>query len=270
VEPVGGTGAETASDRAGLSPHERLAAALGHEVPTELLQLAVTHRSYAYENGGLPTNERLEFLGDAVLEMVVTDHLYRAYPELSEGDLAKIRAHVVNATTCAAVADELGAAAHLLLGKGEESTGGRRRSSILADLTEALIGAVYLGCGLAAATELVERLFLPRVVQASSLGAGLDWKTSLQEFTAQHGLGVPQYVVEGQGPDHDRRFTAVVQVGDGRRYGRGAGRTKKAAEKLAAESAFQELQAEVARQAGQPPGPPPAPSPARRARRSRA
>jgi ribonuclease-3 len=242
---MGGTGAERAPAGAAQGDRGRLAASLGHDVPADLLELAVTHRSYAYENGGLPTNERLEFLGDAVLEMVVTDHLYRAYPDFSEGELAKIRAHVVNASTCAAVAAELRAAEHLLLGKGEESTGGRRRPSILADLTEALIGAVYLGCGLPAATELVERLFLPKIAEASELGAGLDWKTSLQEFTARHQLGVPQYLVEGVGPDHDRRFTAVVQVGAGR-YGQGAGRTKKAAEKIAAESALAELQALVA------------------------
>jgi ribonuclease-3 len=231
----------------GAAHAERSAAwlrdALGIELSDGLLRLALTHRSFAYENGGLPTNERLEFLGDSVLGLVVTDELYRSQPDLPEGQLAKLRASVVNMTSLAGVARRLGDAGigpFLLLGRGEESTGGRDKDSILADAVEALIGAVHLGCGLDTAAKVVHRLFDPLLVEAATRGAGLDWKTSLQELGAARGLGAPSYLVEDDGPDHAKTFTAAVVL-SGTEYGRGAGRTKKAAEQEAAEAAWRSL-----------------------------
>jgi ribonuclease-3 len=222
-----------------------LAGALGVELPRGLLTLALTHRSYAYENGGLPTNERLEFLGDSVLGLVVTDELYRSQPDLPEGQLAKLRASVVNMTSLARVARGLGEGGigpHLLLGRGEETTGGRDKDSILADALEALIGAVHLGAGLDTAAAIVHRLFDPLLVQSAGRGAGLDWKTSLQELGAALGLGPPTYRVEDDGPDHAKTFTASVVLG-GEVHGTGSGRTKKAAEQEAAEVAWHVLSA---------------------------
>jgi ribonuclease-3 len=218
-----------------------LRAALGDPVlDAELLQLALTHRSYAYENGGLPTNERLEFLGDSVLGVVVTETLYRSHPDLSEGRLAKLRAAVVNARALAEVAQTIGLGEHIFLGKGEEATGGRQKSSILSDTVEAVIGAVYLSGGHENAAALVHRLFDPLLEAAAALGAGLDWKTSLQEFSAEHDLGVPEYHIEDDGPDHAKTFTARVRVG-AELYGHGVGRSKKEAEQQAAESAYRAL-----------------------------
>jgi ribonuclease-3 len=222
--------------------------ALGIELPGDLLILALTHRSYAYEHGGLPTNERLEFLGDSVLGVVVTDELYRSKPDLPEGQLAKLRASVVNMTSLAGVARSLGTGGigpHLLLGRGEETTGGREKDSILADALEALIGAVHLGCGLETAGVLVHRLFDPLLAQSATRGAGLDWKTSLQELGAACGLGPPSYRVEDDGPDHAKVFTAVVLLA-GEVRGTGSGRTKKAAEQEAAEVAWRSISAETA------------------------
>ena len=239
------------ADRAPLGPvgdRSPLVASLGVDLDDELLTLALTHRSYAYENGGLPTNERLEFLGDAVLGVVVTERLYRDHPTLPEGQLAKLRASVVNMHALAGVAVGLGAAgadgqglgAHLYLGRGEELTGGRTKTSILADATEALIGAVYLEHGLETARELVHRLFGPLLAAAPQLGAGLDWKTSLQELTAASDLGVPEYRIAEEGPDHSKLFTATAVVG-GRSLGSGDGRTKKEAEQKAAQLAWRAL-----------------------------
>ncbi|WP_026425374.1 ribonuclease III [Actinokineospora inagensis] len=226
---------------------ETLLEALGVRLDAELLVLALTHRSYAYENGGLPPNERLEFLGDVVLGLVVTDHLYRSHPERAEGQLAKLRASVVNMHALAEVARGLGPGglgAHLLLGKGEELTGGRDKASILADGMEAVIGAVYLQHGIDTAREVVHRHFDPLLAKAPRLGAGLDWKTSLQELTASHGLGVPEYRVQEEGPDHRKEFTAIVVV-NGQGYGNGDGRTKKEAEQKAAEAAWRELSEKI-------------------------
>jgi ribonuclease-3 len=213
---------------------------LGVEVEPELLVRSLTHRSYAYENGGLPTNERLEFLGDSVLGLVVTDTLYRTHPDLPEGQLAKLRAAVVNARALAGIGRELRLGEHLLLGRGEETTGGRDKASIVADTVEAVIGAVYLDCGLDAATALVHRLFDGLIEEAAVLGAGLDWKTSLQELCAAEGVGVPEYVVEESGPDHQKSFSARVRVG-GELFGDGRGRSKKEAEQEAAATAYAEL-----------------------------
>jgi ribonuclease-3 len=224
-----------------------LVQALGVELDGELLTLALTHRSYAYEHGGLPTNERLEFLGDSVLGVVVTERLYRDHPDLPEGQLAKLRASVVNMHALAGVAGALspdGLGSHLYLGRGEEMTGGRTKASILADATEALIGAVYLQHGLETAREFVHRLFDGLLRAAPLLGAGLDWKTSLQELTAAADLGVPEYRIAEDGPDHLKVFTATAVVG-GRELGSGDGRTKKEAEQKAAALAWRTLSAEA-------------------------
>jgi ribonuclease-3 len=207
------------------------------ELQDDLLDQALTHRSFAYENGGLPTNERLEFLGDSVLGLVVTDTLFRAHPDLSEGRLAKLRAAVVNARALAEVAETIDLGRHIKLGRGEETTGGRKKSSILSDTVEAVIGAVYLSGGFETSSKVVHLLFDPLMENAAGLGAGLDWKTSLQELTAEHSLGVPEYIIEDEGPDHEKVFTAQVKVGD-KLYGHGTGRSKKEAEQQAAEAAY--------------------------------
>ena len=236
----------------------QLLAALGVPLGAELLARALTHRSYAYENGGLPTNERLEFLGDSVLGLVVTDTLFREHPDLPEGQLAKLRAAVVNMRALAGVARNLDLGRHIRLGRGEEGTGGRDKSSILADTLEAIIGAVYLDRGLGEASTLVHWLFDPVIARSASLGAGLDWKTSLQELTAAEMLGVPEYQVAESGPDHQKSFRALVRVG-GRIYGSGEGRSKKEAEQQAAEVAWRAIRAESPGSARRPPGAPGAP-----------
>lgn len=215
---------------------------VGASVSPEWLTLSLTHRSFAYENGGLPTNERLEFLGDSVLGLVVTEALYRLHPELAEGQLAKMRAAVVNARALADVARELDLGSHLRLGRGEEITGGRDKSSILADTLEAVIGAVYLARGLVVAEALIHRLFDPVIERAAGLGAGLDWKTSLQELTSALDLGTPEYAVEESGPDHAKAFRARVLL-DREEYGDGRGRSKKEAEQQAAEAAYRAVNA---------------------------
>jgi ribonuclease-3 len=225
---------------------EDLLGALGIELPDDLMTLALTHRSYAYENGGLPTNERLELLGDAVLGLVIVEELFRRHPDNSEGDLAKLRNSIVNSHALAGVARGLtdgGLGDYLLLGRGEVNTGGAAKSSILADTVESLIGAVYLQHGLEGARGLVLRLFAERLDTAPTLGAALEWKSSLQELTSARGLGVPRYEVSSEGPDHDRRFSASVYV-SGEVYGRGAGRSKKAAETDAAAQAWTALDSE--------------------------
>jgi ribonuclease III len=207
------------------------------DISPELLTLALTHRSFAYENGGLPTNERLEFLGDSVLGIVVTETLYTQYPDWSEGQLAKLRAAVVNAGALADVARTLGLGEYLYLGRGEETTGGRDKSSILADTMEAVFGAVFLHSGIDAARAVIHGLFDPLIERAAELGAGLDWKTSLQEVAAAAGLGVPEYRVTDVGPDHAKEFSAEAVIG-GAVLGEGAGRSKKVAEQRAASTAY--------------------------------
>jgi len=225
-------------------PRQNLLDALGVELPEDLLTLALTHRSYAYEHGGLPTNERLEFLGDAVLGLTITDELFHRHPDRSEGDLAKLRASVVNTHALADVGRHLteeGLGAHLLLGRGEMTTGGADKSSILADGMESLLGAVYLHHGIGIARDVIMRLFGGLLDTAPTLGAGLDWKTSLQELTAARNLGSPSYVVSSTGPDHDKEFTAVVIVME-TEYGTGIGRSKKEAEQKAAAAAWNALE----------------------------
>ena len=228
-----------------MTSRQVLLDALRVDLPDELLSLALTHRSYAYEHGGLPTNERLEFLGDAVLGLTITDELYHRHPDRSEGDLAKLRASVVNTQALADVARNLseeGLGVYLLLGRGEANTGGADKSSILADGVESLLGAIYVQHGITVAREVIMRLFSSLLDTAPTLGAGLDWKSSLQELTASRGMGAPSYVVTSTGPDHDKEFTATVVVTDVE-YGRGVGRTKKEAELRAAAAAWNALAA---------------------------
>ena len=227
-------------------PYTVLEAALGTAIDPPLLERALTHRSYAYEHGGLPTNERLEFLGDAVLGLVVTDALYSTHPDLPEGSLAKLRASVVNTRALAGVARTLELGRWLRLGRGEEVTGGRDKNSILADTMEAVIGAIYCDRGIDAVTTVVRALFDPLMRAASEDGASLDWKTALQELSAASALGVPDYRIAESGPDHAKSFTAEVAVG-GQVHGSGAGRSKKEAEQNAAEAAYLSL-------GGTPPG----------------
>jgi ribonuclease-3 len=219
-----------------------LVAALGGEIQPDLIERALTHRSFAYENGGLPTNERLEFLGDSVLGLVVTEELYTRHPDLPEGQLAKLRAAVVNSRALAEVARDLGLGRYLRLGRGEEASGGRDKSSILADAVEALIGAVYLSRGAQVTRSVVLELFGNLLDGSARLGAGLDWKTSLQELAASRALGVPEYEVTESGPDHAKMFRARAVVG-GEALGEGEGRSKKEAEQRAAELAWTTLSA---------------------------
>ncbi|MDR2722297.1 MAG: ribonuclease III [Cellulomonadaceae bacterium] len=201
--------------------------------------LALTHRSFAHEHGGLPTNERLEFLGDSVLGIVVTEALYRQHPDLPEADLSKMRAATVSQRPLAAVARRLDLGRYLLLGKGERRTGGANKDSILSDTVEALIGATYLTHGLETTRMVVHRLVDDALAAAATAGAGLDWKTSLQEAAAAAGLPQPEYVVEATGPDHARHFTATVIVGDVTATGQGT--AKKHAQQAAAQAAHQAL-----------------------------
>jgi ribonuclease III len=230
-------------DKRRRPPTLPLEEAFGIPFEPGLLERALTHRSYAYENGNLPTNERLEFLGDSVLGVVITSALFHNHPDLPEGQLAKLRASVVNMHALADVARTLGPRGlgpHLLLGKGEETTGGRDKASILADTLEALLGAIYLEHGLDVAGQVIHRLFDPLMAESAGRGAALDWKTSLQELTAALGLGVPDYVIEDSGPDHAKTFTAWVVVA-AERYGGSEGRSKKQAEQRAAAAAWRTL-----------------------------
>lgn len=212
---------------------------LGVEIDPELLSLALTHRSYAYEHGQIPHNERLEFLGDSVLGQAVTVHLYSQHPELEEGQLAKRRAGVVSTVALAEVARGLGLGAFVRLGRGEQLTGGDDKDSILADTMEALIGATYLSAGPDAATALVLRLVAPLLDDPDRYGAAIDPKTSLQELAASLGAAPPAYRVTADGPDHARTFRAAVVVGDLETVG--VGTSKKHAEMAAALDAWRRL-----------------------------
>jgi ribonuclease III len=210
-----------------------------------LLELALTHRSHAFEAGGLPTNERLEFLGDAVLGLVVTDRIYRAFPDSAEGRLAKIRAAAVNTRSLAEVARELQIGAQVRLGRGEEQSGGRDKDSILADTMEAVLGAVYIDRGMDTAFALVRRLFDQLLEDIAVRRESLDYKTSLQELTAAELSTLPVYELSEEGPDHQKRFSAVVVI-DGQEMGEGEGRSKKEAEQAAARVAFARLRDRLA------------------------
>jgi ribonuclease III len=221
-----------------------LAARLGHDFADPgLLVEAVTHRSWCAEHLGTPSNERLEFLGDAVLGLVIADHLFHVEGAMPEGELAMARAAVVSTEALAQVAISLDLGPFVRLGKGEDATGGRAKRSILADTMEAIIGAVYLDAGLDAARNLVLPLVAERLAGAVAGPGEADHKTRLQEASARRYGQVPRYDVSGTGPDHDRRFTAVVRIG-GTERGQGTGRSKKEAEQAAAREAWRSLRAE--------------------------
>jgi ribonuclease-3 len=215
---------------------------LGHTFSDiTLLQHALAHRSWCGEQeGGAPSNERLEFLGDAVLGLVVARHTYDRYPDFAEGKLAKVRSAVVNARVLAQVADGLGVGDVLLLGRGEESSGGRAKASILADAFEAILGAVYLDAGWDAAEALVLRQLADHIARAGEEPDDFDHKSRLQELAVRSGEGTPRYVVVGSGPDHDRAYVAEVFVA-GTLSGTGTGRSKKDAEQEAARNAWEAL-----------------------------
>lgn len=221
-----------------------LSTQLGVEISEELLELALTHRSYAYEHGAIPHNERLEFLGDSILGQAVTVMLYTEHPHLDEGELAKRRSSLVSSVALAEVARAIGLGEHIRLGRGEELTGGRDKSSILADTVEAVIGAAYLHAGADDATALVLRLIRPLLDNPDRFGAAMDPKTSLQELAAQLGRGLPVYSVTDSGPDHSKRFHATVLIA-GEAVAAGDGTSKKQAEMGAALDAWTLLQQQL-------------------------
>lgn len=233
------SGSPSAAD--GEVDRAELNSVLQLEIEPELLTLALTHRSYAYENGGIGHNERLEFLGDSILGQAVTVMLYLENPDVDEGELAKRRASLVSSAALAEIAANIQLGRYLLLGRGEELTGGREKQSILADCVEAIIGAAYLSVGPDAATALVLRLIAPLMADPDRFGASMDPKTSLQELSTRLGKGLPHYSVTDSGPDHSKRFTAQVAIG-GETIASGDGTSKKQAEMAAALAAWAILQ----------------------------
>jgi len=215
--------------------------ALGYRFDDDsLLELALRHRSWCAENGAVPSNERLEFLGDSVLGLVITDHLFLTEPEQPEGVLARRRAELVNTVMLADLARELGLGEAIRLGKGEESTGGRDKASILADALEAVFGAVYLDGGYRVSRELIVRLYLDRIHDVANAEFTTDHKSRLQELAAQLFGELPEYSLSESGPEHAKVFSAVVTLG-GADHGHGEGRTKKEAEQSAAQEAYDRL-----------------------------
>ncbi|MFY9189766.1 MAG: ribonuclease III [Lawsonella sp.] len=217
---------------------------LGVELSRELLIRALCHRSYAYEHPGIPNNERLEFLGDSVLNISVTERLFQQYPDRDEGELAKMRANIVSGYSLARLARTLGPhglGEYLLLGRGEELTGGRDKESILADATEAVFGAVHVTHGIEVSRKVVLGLMQPLIDQAGEAGIGLDWKTSLQEYAASEYSSAPSYYITSTGPDHAKVFFATGILG-GRAYGTGTGTNKKRAEQAAARATWEAIQ----------------------------
>jgi ribonuclease-3 len=222
-------------------PVERLQEALGHRFRDRgHLDRSLVHRSFCAEHPEAESNERMEFLGDAVLGLSVTDHVFAAYPDLPEGELAKLRASVVNAEVLASLAAEIELGPALLLGKGEDASGGRTKASILADAMEAVMAAVYLDGGWPAADELVLRLLGERIREGAAGPGGHDYKTRLQELAARRFDQLPRYHVRAEGPDHSKEFFATVSIG-GEVRGQGEGRSKKQAEQAAARAAWEHL-----------------------------
>ena len=221
--------------------YDQLLKQLGVELSPQLLELAFTHRSFAYETGITTTNERLEFLGDAVLGLVVTEELYLKYPDLDESRLSPLRSGIVNMRALANIARSLELGKYIRLGKGEEVTNGRDKNSLLADALEALIGAIYLECGFSQSAEVIRALIRETLDSAMAKGAGLDGKTALQELVAAIGKGVPEYQITETGPDHDKSFTASAVVA-GEVIAEGSGKSKREAEQSAARAAFEILQ----------------------------
>ena len=205
-----------------------------------MLELALTHRSFSYEAGGIPTNERLEFLGDSVLGLIVTEELYKKFPDLDESRLSPLRSGVVNMKALAQIAREIKLGSHLRIGKGEESTNGRDKNSILADSLEALVGAIYLQHGYEKTAEIILNWMKPSLDSVLTLGAALDAKTALQELAASMNLASPEYEISESGPDHDKSFIATALVGS-ERFETGQGKSKREAEQSAAKLAHEHL-----------------------------
>lgn len=220
---------------------KKLCKELGVDIDPELLVLSLTHRSFAYEAGGIPTNERLEFLGDSVVGLIVTEELYLRHETSPEGQLARMRAALVSQVGLAKLARKIGLGEYVLLGRGEGRDGGAKKESILADTFEALIGAAYLSAGFEDTRSALLRLMRDELDNAERLGAALDWKSSLQELAAEHGLSPVTYETVSEGADHARFFTATVIVAE-KTLGQGAGESKKLAEHRAAEQAYLLLQ----------------------------
>jgi len=232
------------SDARTTAPIERLQEKLGHRFDDPAhLGRALVHRSYCAEHPDAESNERMEFLGDAVLGLSVTNHVFREYPNLPEGELAKLRASVVNAEVLASLGAEIELGPALLLGKGEDASGGRAKASILADAMEAVIAAVYLDGGWSAADALVLRLLGERIREGAAGPGGHDYKTRLQELAARRFDMLPRYHVRAEGPDHSKEFYATVSIG-GEVRGEGEGRSKKQAEQAAARAAWERLDVE--------------------------
>jgi ribonuclease-3 len=206
----------------------------------ELLHRALCHRSWVAESDDELSNERLEFLGDAILGWVIAHLVFHRFSDLAEGALTDLRKSVVNAHALAEVAAELHIGEHILLGRGEDAAGGREKVSILSDAMEAVIGAVYLDGGNDAAFALIDRLFMHRLETAVGTLDRLDYKSALQELLAQQARPAPDYRVRATGPDHDKTFAAKVVIGTDV-FGKGVGRSKKAAEQAAARAAFDAL-----------------------------
>ncbi len=233
------TGEAALSAAYGKSDHAPLLEAWGVDLPDDLLRLALTHRSFANENGHLPNNERLEFLGDAVLGLAVAEQLYRQFPERAESDISKMRSGVVNMYALAGVARRLGMGEYILLGRGEMLTGGKDKHSILADSVESMLGAIYLHHGFDVARATVLRIFSDMITEAPTTGLNMDWKTVLLEKLSDMKLPLPTYEVRGEGPEHDKTFFATVTIDD--LVAHGEGHTKKVAEHAAAKQAVQKL-----------------------------
>jgi ribonuclease III len=206
--------------------------------PGSIYEQALTHRSYAFERPeSIEHNERLEFLGDAILGALVTDLIYRTYPELDEGHLARLRASLVSTQALATLARRLGLGSHMLLGRGERSSGGWDKSSLLADTFEALVGAAYIDRGSEHVAAVLVPLFSARMAEVTAEGGGHDSKTALQEVIVRRYGTMPLYRVASSGPDHAKQFTADVFV-ENRSYGSGTGHSKKEAEQNAARHAL--------------------------------
>lgn len=223
-----------------MNEFQELEKRLGVDIDSETLLIALTHRSYAYEHPGTEHNERLEFLGDSVLGLSVTDEIYRRYPEHSEGDLAKVRASVVSTRTLAQLARGLRLGPFIRLGKGEVRTDGQNKASILANTMESIIGAVYLTHGIERARTFVLAMIVPLLEDDFVIHEGRDWKTEIQELAAMRRLGAVSYNVQGTGPDHNREFVATCVIGDDD-AGTGEGTSKKEAERRAAAAAYLNL-----------------------------
>ncbi|MCF4006344.1 ribonuclease III [Corynebacterium uropygiale] len=245
--------------------HAPLLEALGVSLPEESLKLALTHRSFANENGHLPNNERLEFLGDAVLGLSVAGQLYEQYPERPESDISKMRASIVSRYGLADIARAVNLGPHILLGRGEHATDGQNKDSILADTTEALLGAIYLEHGFHTARDVILTLFRDKIDHATARGRHQDWKTTLQERLSQRRLGSAEYRTTTSGPEHELHFYAEALVA-GRVFGRGEGTNKKLAEQAAARQAYGHLRGDISDLMNQPPADkavePPADNPA--------